>query len=184
MTPQSEIRDVIDACLDVAIREGRNWSPREVPADMATGEREEYDPGSFLTRWIPTASRVSSSDISDVSVALGIEVSDQYAAVLQHKHFMDLSVGDMKFFPHPSVGWQRKLVDHVLNGHPRRLLSDRGYFPFARRDDWGLYCFHLDGRRLGSEHKIFSWDHDDPTAFFEVATDLLAAMRQCRTQRT
>ena len=48
MTPQSEIQDIIDACLDVAIRDGRNWSPREVPADMDTGEREEYDPAASL----------------------------------------------------------------------------------------------------------------------------------------
>ena len=184
MTLSLEVRTIIDGALDTAIRNGLNWSPREVPADMSIGETEEYDPGSYLTRWLPTPSRVSPSEIREVSESLGIVITDQYASVLQYKHFMDMAVGDMKFFPHPSAGWQRKLVDHALNGHPRRLLADRGYIPFARRDDWGLYCFHTGGDLIDGEYRIFSWDHDDPTAFIGVASDLFTAMAQCHARKS
>jgi len=168
-----QLQAVFDSYFGYLKEKGLDWVPVTVPADMVSGKPD----GEFV-QWHPVTSRVTAAELREAGATLGATLSPQYSAILQYKHFMELAVGDLGFFAHPSTGWQQVLATHVFQGHPRELLLDKGFLPFANCGDWGLYCFRLAERRTDGEYLVFRWDHDDPQQFEQVALDLYSALLQ------
>ena len=168
----TQIQESIDKHFSYLLERNLNYSPLAVPSDMALGETDEEG----LTPWGPIASRVTGAELKVAEEFLGIRISPQYASILQYKHFMELQVGDLDFFAHPSSSWQERIAAHVYHGHPRALLFDRGFFPFASWDEWGLYCFRIDEVQTNGEYAVYRWDHDDPKHFERVSSDLYATL--------
>jgi hypothetical protein len=168
----AQVQESIDKYFSHLLERNINCSPWAVPADMALGEADEEG----LTQWRPIASRVTYAELKITEELLGVRISPQYASILQYKHFMELQVGDLNFFAHPSTGWRERIAAQVFRGHPRALLFDRGFVPFANWDDWGLYCFRIEEVQADSEYAVYRWDHDDPQQFERVSSDLYGAL--------
>lgn len=165
------VLEIIDASLDRWLAGGLNSIPMPVPADMATGEAD--DDWRF---WKPVRSSVSSAELEQLECDLGVKFSPQYRSVLQHKHFMELHIGEVELFMHPSVGWQEVLKKEVLRGWPRKYLVDKGLLPFASFCDWGMWCFATGEADSTGEYPVYLWDHDSPDAFQFVALSLETAL--------
>lgn len=163
---QPHICHAVEKYFSFVLNQGVNWSPEHlVPPDMRLGE---VDVEEQLVAWKPIPSTVAAGDIAKVEHALSARLSPQFVDLLSYKHFMELHLGDMWFFAHPSRGWEDVLTDHVFRGHPRELLVDKGFLPFAAWADWGLYCFSLGERNSDGEYAVYQWDHDDPHKFSAV----------------
>jgi hypothetical protein len=171
MLPLS-VQTLIDSYFRYLAESGINWTPRDVPADMRLGGPDEEE----LFQWQPVTSQISVEELESAARALGVEFGPQYSAVLQYRHFMELQIDDLNFFPHPSEGWKQSLAEHVLNGHPRELLLDRGMLPFAFCGDWGLYCFRLAEQLPSGEYAVYRWDHDFPQNFEPMGRDLFGTL--------
>ena len=164
---QSDVYSAIDSYLSSIAEMGINWYPDHiVPVEMRSSD-VDHDEG--LVAWKPVASLVEDIDVEAVNSAVNAVLSPQFVKVLKYKNFMELHLGDMWFFAHPTRGWQDILIGKVFDGHPRELLFDKGFLPFAGCSDWGLYCFCLDQRHSDGEYVVYQWDHADPENFHMVA---------------
>lgn len=166
------IQTIIDSYFSYLVEKGINWIPRDVPMEMRVGGPDEEE----CLQWRPIVSQLTAVDLVDAAKPLGVTFGPQYSAVLQYKHFMELQIKDLNFFPHPSEDWKKSLADHVLRGHPRELLLDKGMLPFAFCGDWGLYCFHLTERLSSGEYAVYRWDHDFPEHFESMGQDLFGTL--------
>jgi hypothetical protein len=164
--------EIIDHSLDRWVREKLNCLPQPIPQDMATGEKEDD-----WRYWVPIRSAVSSPQLAELEQELGVRFSPQYRLLLQHKHFMELHVGEVGFFQHPSTGWQAILKAQIFDGWPHELLLGKGFFPFAEYSDWGLWCFSVREEASSGEYPVYLWDHDRPDEFKFVAATLEDGLR-------
>lgn len=167
------IQAIFDNYFDYLQVRNLNWTPAAVPEDMLAGKRDEDEE---LSPWSPVVSRVTRDELVVFGQELGVRLGPQYSEVLQYKHFMELEVGDLSFFAHPSIGWQNKIAAQIFQGHPKELHFDKGMMPFARCGDWGLYCFCIKEPQANGEYAVYRWDHDDPQSFELVAPDLYCAL--------
>lgn len=164
---QSTIRGAADAYFALIAAHGINWYPEHlVPHEMRASE---VDHDEELVAWKPIPSQLQSIDVAAVEAVLKTPLSPQFVELLGYKHFMELHLGDMWLFAHPLTGWQDVLLKQVFEGHPRELLFDKGFLPFAGWSDWGRYCFCLNQRSPSGEYAIHQWDHGDPDNFHFVA---------------
>ncbi len=173
----SPIQTVIDSYFSYLAESGINWTTRDVPTDMRIDgpDEEEY------FQWQPVISRVTTEELTEAARRLGVTFGPQYSAVLKYKHFMELQIGDLNFYPHPSEAWKESLAEHVLDGHPKELLLDRGMLPFAWCGDWGLYCFRLAEQLPSGEYAVYRWDHDFPEDFEPLGQDLFGVLVRLAT---
>jgi hypothetical protein len=165
-----ELLDIVDARLDFWVSQRLNALPGSIPEDMATGESS--DDWKF---WVPVPSRVTAADLEEIETTLGAKLSPQYKAVLQHRHFLDLHIGDVGFFPHPTVGWKNTLLTEALGNYG--FLLERRLLPFAMFSDWGLWCFALAESDPNGEYHIHQWDHERADETDYVATSLLEGLK-------
>ena len=167
-----QIQAAFDSYFAYLVEKKLDWLPVDVPKEMTVDGPDEED----FIQWRPVMSRVTSADLTEAGRSLGVHFGPQYADVLQYKHFMQLEVGDLCFFAHPSEGWNEVLTAHVLRGHPRELLLNKGMLPFASCSDWGLYCFRLAEQLPSGEYAVYRWDHDDPQSFQPLGQDLYGTL--------
>lgn len=167
-----QIQAAFDSYFSYLVKNKIDWLPIDVPKEMTIGGPDEED----FIQWRPVMSRVTPADLTEFGRSLGVRFGPQYSAVLQYKHFMQLEIYDLGFFPHPSEGWMDSLSTHVLQGHPRELLLDKGMLPFANCSDWGLYCFRLAEQCPSGEYAVYRWDHDDPQNFEPLGQDLYGTL--------
>ena len=167
------IKDLLDDAL--AHWEGLNLNchPGHIPANMRTGETQDE-----WTFWTAIPSTVTDADIAGLDDEWAIKISPQYREVLQHRHFIELQIGEVSLFPHPSDGWMEAIRKRVFGGYPKELLIERGFLPFADFSDWGLWCFGLNEPNEAGEHPIYLWDHDRPEEFQRVADDLASGLKE------
>jgi hypothetical protein len=164
---QSTIRSAADSYFSLIVEQGVNWYPEHlVPAEMRASE---VDQDEGLVAWKPMPSQVRNTDVAEVEAALKTSLSPQFVELLGYKHFMELHLGDMWLFAHPLLDWQDVLIKQVFESHPRKLLIDKGFLPFAGWSDWGRYCFSLNQRYPSGEYAVYQWDHSDPENFHFVA---------------
>lgn len=165
-----ELLSILDSRLDLWVSEHLNALPGPIPEDMATGETS--DDWNF---WVPVPSLVTAESLLEIEAQLAVALSPQYKALLQHKHFMELNVGDVHFFPHPTVGWRELLLRETLQNYG--FLLERSFLPFAVFSDWGLWCFSVEEPDPNGEYSIHQWDHDRPDEMVFVGETLLDALR-------
>lgn len=171
---QPAVRNAIDSYLSMLLERGLNWYPAHVvPQDMRASEVDEEE---GLVAWKPVPASFDKTDIAKLEAAIDAPLSHQFLGLLSYKHFLELHLGDMWLFAHPSRGWQDALYDQVFRGHPRELLFDKGFLPFAGWSDWGLYCFCLHEKNASGEYAVYQWDHDDPKEFVFIAHDFEGAV--------
>ncbi|QDU97048.1 SMI1/KNR4 family protein [Lignipirellula cremea] len=167
------MKNLIDNALDYWEASKLNCHPGDVPSDMLTGETE--DDWSF---WNAIESKVTTDEIHDLEKHLGVTFPPSYKELLQHRHFIELQIGEVSFFSHPSSGWRASITDAVFGGYPRALLIDKGYMPFANYSDWGLWCFGLNEPNQDGEFPIYQWDHECAEDFVRVANDLQTGLQE------
>lgn len=165
------LRAIIDRSLERWVAEHLNYLPMAIPPDMATGQMQDD-----WSCWLPIDSSVTPEELALLEQELQVAFPPQYRSLLQHKHFMELHVGEVGFFSHPSTGWQDSIKKHVLKGWPREWLLDKGFLPFAEYSDWGLWCFSTREVDPFGEYAVYLWDHDRPEKFQRVASTLESAL--------
>jgi hypothetical protein len=157
-----EIKEIIDRHLEVCVENGLNAHPGDIPKEMLD---IKADNDQEWKTWVPIPSSVKDDEILELEKELGFKLPPSYISFLQHKHFIDLTIGEVSFFRHPSSGWQKSILDGVFHGYPREYLIDKGYMPFADFSDWGLMCFDLNRRNEDEECPIVLWDHEVVDSF-------------------
>jgi hypothetical protein len=164
---RKNMKSLIDQALDYFTAMDANAIPGQVPSDMQTGRTQDD-----WIYWQPIDSNVSDSDIFEMEQHFGFKFPPSYIDLLKHKHFIELHIGEVSFFKHPSVGWKSELKEAVSNGYPKDHLITKGYFPFAHFSDWGLWCFGVNERDQNGECAIYLWDHEQPELFKRVADNI------------
>lgn len=162
---------IIDEALDELMANDLNCRPVKIPQNMATGK--SHDDWNY---WKPIESTVTNQEIEELEDILGVKFPDQYKELLKYKHFIELYVGEVDFFSHPSSNWRTSIADGVLNGYPKKFLLDKGYLPFANYSDWGLWCFDINERDEQNECPVYLWDHEVVENFEYVAVNLQTAL--------
>lgn len=155
-----------------------NCLPGKIPDAMRTGETQ--DDWSY---WRALASTVSEDDINDMERVLHVRLSPQYKELLQHKHFMEVQIGEVSIFAHPIETWKTSITDAVFGGYPKELLIEKGYLPFANYSDWGLLCFHIIEHNADGEYPVYRWDHERSEVFEYFAPDLRSALERENTTK-
>ncbi|GAA5496814.1 hypothetical protein Rhal01_02999 [Rubritalea halochordaticola] len=167
------IKDLIDKALAHWVGLKLNCHPGHIPSNMLTGEAQ--DDWAF---WVAVPSTVTDGDIAELEGEWAIRLSPQYREVLQHRHFIELQIGEVSLFPHPSDGWKEAIRKRVFGCYPRELLYGRGFLPFADFSDWGLWCFGINDQNVDGEYPIYLWDHDKPDEFQRIADDLTSGLTE------
>jgi hypothetical protein len=162
---------LIDRRLEHSAAAGMNMHPGIVPSDMTIGRTSDD-----WTVWEPIGSTVADAQIEDLEGSFGVPFSPQYIGFLKHKHFIELTIGEVSLFAHPSEGWMASLRRQVLDGWPREYLLDVGLLPFADFSDWGLLCFGTLERTASGEYPVYLWDHDRPQSRERKADCLESAL--------
>jgi hypothetical protein len=164
---------IIDEALEDWIAKDLNCFPSDIPENMATGKSS-----NDWNYWKPINSTVTDDEIKNLEKILGVNFPEQYKVLLKYNHFIELYIGEVGFFSHPSIGWRASIENNVLKGYPREHLLDKGYLPFANYSDWGLWCFSLNERNEQNECPVYLWDHERPDDFEFVADNLEAALKK------
>jgi len=112
--------------------------------------------------WFPIDSKVNDDEIAEIEDRIGHQLPDDYKAYLKHKHFYELRISDVSFFTHPVNIWKTKLMEMILDNYPTEYLIEKGYIPFAYRNDWGLLCFDTNISNGRNNYPIVLWDHESP----------------------
>ena len=167
------MKDLIDKALDYWEKEKLNCHPGNVPTDMQTGDTDDD-----WIYWKAPESKVTGEEIRALEEYLGVSFPPSYKELLQHRHFIELQIGEVSFFSHPSTGWKASITGAVFGEHPREPMIDKGYFPFAIYSDWGLWCFGLNEAKADGECPIFEWDHERAEDFVKVADDLQTGLQE------
>lgn len=172
------IHSLIDEAIALAEQSDLNCHPGKVPLNMRTGRTEDD-----WVYWMAIPSTANDLELREVEERLGTSFSPQYREVLQYKHFIELQIGEVSFFRHPSDSWKEVLFKNVFGGYPKELLIEKGYLPFADYSDWGLWCFAVNEANESGEYPIYLWDHERPEEFKLVADDLASGL-QCERENT
>jgi hypothetical protein len=169
----STIASLVDEALADRERKKLNCHPGMVPESMQTGEVE----GDWKY-WRALKSTVSEQDLEELERLLGVRISKQYQEILQHKHFIELQIGEVSFFSHPVDSWMSTIRTAVFEGYPKEFLIEKGYLPFADYSDWGLLCFRITERNADGEYPVYLWDHECPEKLNFFAPDLGSALER------
>lgn len=111
------------------------------------------------TTWKPISSTVTDKQLDELEKTIGYPIPASFRDFLKYKHFVELHIGEVTFFSHPSSDWQKFILEPIFNGYPTEHLIDKGLMPFADYSDWGYVCFDLKNMN-NNESKVFLWDHE------------------------
>ena len=115
--------EIIDTTLDYWMSEKGNCLPQVIPQDMAAGKTEDG-----WNYWKPVRSSVSLAQLVELEEQFGVRFSPQYKLLLQHKHFMQLRVGEVSFFNTPASDGKAVLESVYDVSGARISFSGKGSF--------------------------------------------------------
>ena len=166
------ITEIIDKHLNHWKKKGGNFTLDPLPKEMFTGEF--FDEEDEVKYWKPIESSVTQEQIKELEKEFNTKFPSLYKQLLLHKHFIELHIGQVSIFSHPSEGWQNRLRKRVLDGWPKEDLIEKGLLPFADYNDWGLLCFDTNEEST----PIILWDHEVADQKKLFAEDLVEALKK------
>ena len=151
-------KEKIENFVEKHLQKLMDWGGNSLPIKIALEMFLEDDKDDWQ-KWKPIPSRVSDEEIEELESRLGCKLPDDYITFLKYKHFYELIVGEVEFYPHPIHSWRKELSEAIFEGYPRVYLFEKGYIPFANWSDWGMLCFDTN-RGSNTDYPIVLWDHE------------------------
>lgn len=150
---KEQVKAVIDKYLNEWKEMGLNLFISTQYKDMIAGTNE------LGTTWKPIDSTVTTEQLEELEETIRHQLPASFKDFLKYKHFIELHIGEIEFFSHPTNDWQKSILYPVFNGYPTEYLIDKGIMPFANYSDWGHVCFDLNKLNHSA---VFLWDHEWP----------------------
>ena len=148
-----QVETVIDKYISKWEDIGLNLFITSQYQDMISGSNE------FGTTWKPIESTVTDRQLIELEKSIGYDLPVSFKDFLKYKHFIELHIGEVEFFSHPSSDWQKHILEPIFDGYPTDCLIEKGLMPFANYSDWGHVCFNLTNM-INNESAVYLWDHE------------------------
>jgi len=121
-----------------------------IPASMIDPHRVGDEYSSY---WVSIASTVTDAEIGELEAVLQHPLPDAFKFFLQHRHFIDLYLGDgFKFFgnrPQLLAQAYKRNIDIRY-----KKAVERNYLPFAHFMDIGVLCFDANATVANHDYPI------------------------------
>ena len=167
---EDSIVAIVDDALERLVEWKGNMLPGSPPESMFGGPAEDD-----WNYWLPVPSTISDHDLNEIEAVHGVALSSQYRALLKHRHFLELPIGEVHIIPSPCDSWRRELLQHVTEHYG--FLLERRVWCFAEFSDWGQWCFSLSELSPDGEPAVYQWDHENPADLKYIAVDLATALQ-------